>query len=279
VDSTRPLSKFPLLRSRDVEEVRGCFSRIYATPILMPTGALDDFNATMNGCHLGSVALVYAAFGVATGFEFPATGAVSRLFPIRGSGRSTSGRVSAELAAGAGAMIASDLPHQTQVSGDYEHFVLRVSERALTEKLAAMTGATINKPLRIDPEQNFKHPAAKMLQQYLPLLAATLSDAVPPFPDWWVRQTEQLLLTLMLCGHRHNYSHLLDEDAPDAAPHQVRLAEEYIEANAAKGVTLEELAEITGVSAFSLFSAFRKFRGYSPLEFATQVRSGRGRRK
>ena len=86
-------------------------------------------------------------------------------------------------------------------------------------------------------------------------------------------------MTLMLCGHRHNYSYLLDEEVPDAAPRQVRLAEEYIEANAERGVTLEELAEVTGVSAFGLFGAFRKFRGYSPLEFVAQVRSGRGRRK
>ena len=252
---------------------------MYATPVLMPTDGVDVFEAIINSCQIQGVALVYATFGAATAFEFPATGLVSQLFPIRGRGGSTCGRASAGLTAGTGAVFASDMPHKTRLSGDYEHFVLRVSEQALTEKLIAMTGATISEPLRIDPEQNFKHPAAKMLQQYVPLLAATLSEAVPPFPGWWIRQTEQLLLTLMLCGHRHNYSYLLDEDVPDAAPHQVRVAEEYIEAHAANGVTLEELAELTGVSAFSLFSAFRKSRGYSPLEFAAQVRSGRGRRK
>ena len=156
------------------------------------------------------------------------------------------------------------LPHQTQISGDYEHFVLRVSERALAEKLTAMTGATINEPVRIDPEQNFKHPAAKMLQRYVPLLVPTLSDAVPPFPSWWVRQTEQFLMTLMLCGHRHNYSYLLDEEVPDAGPRQVRLAEEYIEANAERGVTLEELAEVTGVSALACLARSGSSAGILP---------------
>jgi AraC-like DNA-binding protein len=32
------------------------------------------------------------------------------------------------------------------------------------------------------------------------------------------------------------------------------------------------LAEVTGASAFSLFRAFKKYRGYSPLEFAKQLR-------
>ena len=99
---------------------------MYAKPILMPTGGVDGFNATINGCQLQGIALVYATFGVAAAFEFPATGLVSQLFPIRGRGRSTCGRASAALAAGAGVLIASDLPHQTQISGDYEHFVLRV---------------------------------------------------------------------------------------------------------------------------------------------------------
>ena len=66
---------------------------------------------------------------------------------------------------------------------------------------------------------------------------------------------------MFLCGHRHNYSRLLEQDVPDAALVQVRRAEEYIEANAQRAI-----------SAFALFRAFRKSRGYSPMEFANQVR-------
>jgi len=112
-----------------------------------------------------------------------------------------------------------------------------------------------------------------MLQQSVPVLVDTLGGAEPPYPAWWIAQTEQLLMTLFLCGYRHNYSHLLDREPSDAAPAQVRQAEEYIEANAHRAVTLDDLAGVTGVSAFSLFSAFRKYRGYSPFEFLSEVRS------
>ena len=57
VDNTRPLDNFPLLRSHDIEEARGCFSRMYAKPILMPTGGVDCFNATINACQLQGIAL------------------------------------------------------------------------------------------------------------------------------------------------------------------------------------------------------------------------------
>jgi len=123
--------------------------------------------------------------------------------------------------------------------------------------LEALTGTTIVEPLRMAPLQHFRHPAARMLRQYLPLLVETLGAATLPFPDWWIAQTEQLIMTLFLSGHRHNYSHLLEREAADAAPWQVRRAEEYIVENAHRAISLEELAEVAGVSAFGLFAAFR----------------------
>ena len=245
-----------------------CYCRRAAWTALTPPSTLASF--TIPG-------FCTATFGASLGFEFPPVGMFCQLLPVRGRGETTTGKTSSQSSADAGAVISSDAPHLTQISADYEHLVLRINARALTEKLAAMTGATINEPLRMEPEQNFKHPAAQMLQKYLPLLVDTLSAVAPPFPDWWIAQTEQLLMTLFLCGHRHNYSRLLEEEPPDVGACQVRRAEEYIVANAQRAITLEELAGVTGVSAFSLFRTFRKSRGYSPFEFLWQVRSKRHR--
>jgi hypothetical protein len=277
VDSPRPLDNFPLLRSRSVEEVGDSLARVYDKPVLLPARRVEGFNAIVNVCGLQDIGVLYGTFGAAVGFEFPPIDYFCQLFPIRGRGETASGRASAGLIRGAGAITSADTPHQTNISADYEHFVLRIGAKALTAKLATLTGTTISEPLQMDPRQNFTHPAAKMLQQYLPLLVETLSNATPPFPDWWIAQTEQLLMTLFLCGHRHNYSDLLEQDTPDASLRQVKLAEEYIVANAQRPITLEDLTRVSGVSALSLFAAFKKHRGYSPFEFIASVRSRRGR--
>jgi AraC-like protein len=276
VDSPRPLHNFPLIRSRDVEEVRSCIARFYGKPVLVPARRAQGFDAIINACQFRNIGICYSTFGADIGFEFPPAGLFSQLFPIRGTGEATCGQTSFGLIAGAGVVIPPDTSHNSNISADYEHLVLRINPRALTEKLVAMTGATITEPLLMDARQRSKHPAAQMLEQYLPLLVDTLSGAISPFPDWWIAQIEQLLMTLFLCGHRHNYSHLLEQDPRDTAPRQIRQAEEYIEANAKRAISLEELADITGVSAFSLFSSFKKHRGYSPLEFLSQVRSRGG---
>ena len=250
-------------------------ARIYGKRVLIPQHDVEGFNAIINACHVRDTGLLYGTFGAAVSFEFPPVDYFCRLFPLRGTGETAIGHVSSDLTRGTGAVTSAEAPHQTKISADYAHLVLRIDAKALTGKLAALTGATISEPLRMDPRQDFKHPAAKMLHQYIPLLAETLSGATPSFPDWWIAQTEQLLMTLFLCGHRHNYSHLLDQDAPEAALRPVKFAEEYIVANAQRDIRLEDLAEVTGVSALSLFAAFKKYRGYTPLEFIALARSGR----
>jgi hypothetical protein len=280
VTSAKPLDNFPVIRSRNVEEVRDAVARVYAKPDLIPdlTAArgVRRIEATFNNCRLQNVELAYATFGAPLGFAFPASGFFSQLFPIRGTADAILEGRSTTLSIGTGMVIAPDTPHRINYSADYEHLVLRINARVLTDKLAAMTGAVIGEPLRIDPGQDVGGPAARMLHEYIPLLAHALSAATPPFSDLWIAQAEQLLMTLFLYAHRHNYSHLLEQEEADAAPREVRHAEEYIEANAERAIPLEELAEVTGTSSLRLYGAFKKYRGYSPLAFQMRVRSQRG---
>lgn len=276
VNASNPLDNFPLIRSHDIEEVCEAIGRIYARPSLAPACGAATIDATVNNCRLPHIALAYGAYGATVALEYPPTELFVQLFPIRGTSAIVCGCTSRTLKPGDGMVITAGAPYRIDYGADYAHVILRIDAAAITKKLAAMTGAAINEPLRIDPQQDLGHPAARVLQQYLPLLINTLGEASPPYPDWWIAQTEQLLMTLFLCGHRHNYSGLLETEVPDAAPQQVRQAEEYIEAHAQRAITMDELAELTGVSEFSLFRSFKRNRGYSPLEFAARQRAKRG---
>lgn len=275
MNSPLPLDIYSVIRSCDIEAVREALGRIFARPSLTPTRGAAGFGAVVNNCRLRHVALAYSSYGAPVILEYPGTELFVHLHPIRGTGEIVRGNVADVLAPGAGAVISPGDAQTLDINADYAHLVLRIDRDALTKKLAAMTGADLDAPIQMLAHQDFSQPAARMLQQYLPLLARTLGETMAPYPDWWVAQTEQLLMTLFLCGHRHNYSHLLEADASDAAPWQVRQAEEYIEANAQRAMSLDELAEVTGVSEFSLYRSFKRSRGYSPLEFAARQRAKR----
>lgn len=274
--SAKPLDKFPFIRSRDIDEVSEAIARVYGRPAIAPARGTKTIEARINRCRLPHTTLTYSSYGVGVGLDYPETEFFSLLVPIHGTGEMFCGQVAVALPTGAGAVVSAGMAHKANHGADYEHLILLIDARVLAEKLAAMTGAEINNPLRMTPQAGSAHPAAQMLKQYLPLLADTVSAADPPFPVWWVEQTEQLLMTLLLAGYQHNYSHLLEQDAADLSRLHVRQAEDYIEANAERAITLEELATLTGVSAFSLFRSFKKHRGYSPLEFLSQMRSRRG---
>jgi hypothetical protein len=272
---SRPLDNFPVVRTLDPEEVRNALGRVYVRPTVKLAAPHGTCNAALNECQLHHVRLAYGAFGAALRFEFPAADYFLHMFPIRGRGQIVTRQKRLPLAAGVTATISPDAGFKADYDADYECLLLKIDKQALTRKLVEMTGAVIDEPLRMEPELDLSRPAAKLLHDYIPVLVDTLSGAVPPLPPWWVEQTEQLLMTMFLAGHRHNYSHLLEEEV-EVACGQVRCAEEYIAAHWQEPITLDDLARVAGVSAFSLFRAFKQSRGYSPLDFVAQVRAKNG---
>lgn len=276
MNSPKPLDNFPLIRSRNVDEVCEAIGRVYARPVLLPSRGAEGFDTTFNNCRLRNVGLAYGSYGAAVDLEFPPAAFFSLLFPIRGCGEIASGETSVAIAAGNSVVLPAGQTHKVRLSLDYEHLVLRFDATALADKLKAITETALDRPLQMALQQSPPHPAGRMLRRYVPHLVDTLSAATPPFPDWWVAQTEQFLMVLFLCSHQHNYSHLLDENMATGALQKIRQAENYIEANVERAVTLDELAKVTGVSPFGLFHLFRKKRGYSPLEFIARLRAKRG---
>jgi hypothetical protein len=277
-NSPKLLDNFPLMRSHSIEEVRETLGRVYAKPALIPAQGVKTLDARMNYCPLGNVWLYYRKYGAGVYLDFPETAFFLKLIPLRGGGELTVGETSISLAPGATAIISPNMRWQLRCTADYEHLALKVDARALTRRLEALSGAPLGTPLEFDARQDSRCPTTQIMLRHLHSLADTLSmaDANSRLPSWWVAQNEQLTLTMLLCCNRHAYSHVLDGHLPNAAPLEVRRAEDYIEANRDGSVTLEDLAEVTGVSALSLYRSFKKHRGYSPMEFLARTRSQRG---
>jgi len=122
----------------------------------------------------------------------------------------------------------------------------------------------------VDPE--FDHPAIVRMRGLIEFLAKQLSRDSQGMPLVTLVEIEQALMTWFLVGNRHNYSHLLNGRSRSASPWQVKIVEEYIEANWDQPLTVEILVAVTGASARSLFHAFKQSRGYSPITFLRQVR-------
>lgn len=273
---TSYLDNHPLVRTQSVDELSECLAKIYAEPKVALAPGTKIFSASVNYIGLQHVSLSYAAFSPAMQMEFPAVDQFLQLIPTRGKAEISSGSNTAILKPGDCALVSPDTGYRASYPADRGLLLLSIDARALTAKLTAMAGIDVNKPLRMELQQDSTQPVARALREYIGLLVDVLNTANGPLPKWWVAQAEELVMTMLLFGHRHNYSDLLEgRQSLDVAEWQVRRVEEYIEANWQQPITLEDLAEVSGVSAIDLCDTFQKVRGYSPVEFAFRVRSAR----
>ena len=270
------LDRYPLIRTQNAEEMCAAFERIYAKPALCLAAQTKRVDVAVNHYQAKDLAIAYTKYGADITAVYPENIFTLQTFPVRGRGEVTINKVSHPLDSRHGIVVSPDTNFAIKLNAHYEHFVLVINTRALTGKLSALTGATIRDPLRFDPVRDDRRPAANALRTHFFFLIDTLSTCEAPLQKAVLAEFEQALMVMFLHANPHNYSHLLERDVLDAAPRQVRQAEEYMEANAWRAIALEELSEVTGVSALSLFQAFRRTRGYSPSRFLARLRSPLG---
>jgi AraC-like DNA-binding protein len=94
------------------------------------------------------------------------------------------------------------------------------------------------------------------------------------------RSNEMILRAIMvrlLETVPHQYSHLLNRRSSCAVPRHVKLAIDFMVANVAAPLTIEEIASATAVSVRSLQTAFQRFKNMTPLVYLRQLRLDQAR--
>jgi AraC-like DNA-binding protein len=275
MSSAQPLDRFPLVRTRDADEMCAVLGEVYAKPTLFLEGRSNKVDVAVNHYQASDMAVAYTKHGRRMTALYPENNFVFQAFPVRGRGQITIGKGASPLAPGRGVIVSPGMNFAITLNDNYEHLVLVFSAPALATKLALLTGAAITDPLRFEPVPVDRSPTAKLLRDHFFFLVDRLNACA--VPKLVLTEFEQSLMVMFLHANRHNYSHLLEELSPEVGAWQVRCVADYIEAHAQQPMTLENLSSVTGENAQSVLRAFKRIRGISPLEFANQVRLGKAR--
>lgn len=261
--------------SRDIETAREVLAQLYVKPTLeIDRQDRPDFNFYCTTWPLQRLGLSYGGYGSAIRTTFPGASEFLQMFAVSGRGEVKCGNAATVLAPGDSTTIPVSIGYTANYNQSYSIIALRINPAMLELKLAMLTGRPINAPLQLNKKQNSPQPAKQALRSYVSFLTKEL-HMVPPRVTWPIAQCEELLLTLFLYGNQHNYSHLLEQDQPDAAPWQADCIEERIEAGAGDPSWMEDVVRLTGASGMSLSRAFKKRRGCSPRAFAARMRARR----
>jgi AraC-like DNA-binding protein len=271
-----PLQRFPFVDTREPDEVRRLLIDVFAARYFDLRQDDREFHVAWNFVRLKHVGLGYSHYNSAVSVGVSAAGVVRQLFSLAGSSRTAFGSRHFTSDRDRSALIPAGADARVDRGAGNGELRLRLDAEALQDKLSAMIGTPVSRDLE------FTAPAdgAEMqrLQRILLFLADQLDGAEAKIPDQVLAEYEQLVMVSFLTANRHNYSHLLDRAPRAPGPWQVRLVEEYIEANWRAPLDIETLAAVTGGSTRSIFKAFKEARGVSPMAFVKRVRLENARR-
>jgi AraC-like DNA-binding protein len=272
-----PLHRFPFADTREPDEVRRLLVEVFDARYFDRRQDNREFHVAWNVVRLKRIDLGYSHYNSAVSVGIGAAGVVRQMFSLTGSSCTAFGSRQFTSDRNRSTLIPAGAEARVDRGAGNGELRLRLDAAALRDKLGAMIGTAVSGDLEFAAPAD--GPEMQRLQRILLFLADQLDGAEAKIPDQVLAEYEQLVMVSFLTANRHNYSHLLERAPRAPAPWQVRLVEEYIEANWRTPLDIETLSAVTGGSTRSIFKAFKEARGVSPMAFVKRVRLENARRE
>lgn len=274
-DTEKPrLNRFPVLRTKNVDEARDAVTRVYLDHEL--TVPNDALNMTLNAVSDRLLTLGYLTYesrGKAVG---PPTENCYHLDLI------VAGRVYADRSDGdraiaharsSGIVLSPEQRNTVRCSPDAQQLILKISRPSLENHLGDLLGRRVREVIDFDFAVDLTTGRGSTLLASVEFLAREL-DRPGGLADMPVarEQLEAFVMTQLLHTGRHQFA---DELAAPAEPvRHSRLAPvlDYVEQHADEPLTPQELARAGCMSVRTLHSTFQQALGESPMSYLRRVR-------
>jgi len=270
----KPLAKFPIIATNDVEEAEFQLSQSIAKLQIERIASRHDFLLEVNEVKLGRNTLHYNRFRADT--EIKSGPYTDTIFFVLGGGVPTTIHPDKErlvISPQKAAIITSANQIKVERPENSELLILRVSSSDLWHHFEKLMGRHDRGSLIFDLSIDVNDGPGAMFKRLLEYLTNELeyNDLVMRNPD--LRRSYDEILLSALLALPHNQLEKLNKDRQyQITPGLVRRAEEYMKAHLNEAITISDLLQICNCSRSVLFSAFRKAQGYTPMEFLTEQR-------
>jgi len=275
--SHAPLSAHRLFRSRDLDETRDRVARVYC-PHRLETEGKAPFDACHNHVRGERLSLNYMEYGARTRIEPGELGGFYLMqIPLNGGARIVNGTDRYDSDPQAAAVLNPHKPTAMTWAGGTRQLLVQIDRAAMQDLLCDLLGAQMDRPLNFNGPLDLRQGPGTALCRFVLHLVGEIDAGRSGFGQKGLmnRQIESTLMTGLIEALDNNYSGFLGRPVGSAAPHKLRIAEDYIEARLDQPLTVEEVARAAGTTARSLQMAFRQFRGTTPLSFLRDRRLDR----
>lgn len=167
-----PLDSFPILRSRNIEEVREVLMRSYGARRFDLPHRAEGFEFRANHWQSQNIALSYLS-GVPFELEFPSANFFRQAF-VRGGAEIRFDRIERQVTSEETCVVPPDVSVAAAFVPGFKHFGLRIKADSLLKKLAALIGVTPSRKLVFDQTTRSNGSAIGNLRRMLTFFAAEL---------------------------------------------------------------------------------------------------------
>lgn len=238
------------------------------------TGRSGFVPSSLTGLFLGDAALFKLHYG--NSVEVNADGLACDFLvqtTINGLGHIYNGSRKSDVRPGVTTVISPNQTLRLITDGPWTRLIARISHAKMARHLSELLDQELHDPLIFDLTMDHdRFYSTTWLQTLNYIMNFYAHNAAAPNFDYIKQHHSNLILSLLLHGHNHNYSELLKSGNLVATPRHVRHARDYIENYCDKPITMADLARETGVSARTLQNGFRRFLDQTPTAYIRSVR-------
>jgi AraC-like DNA-binding protein len=261
-----PIPGHLALATGDIDHARTHLSTVFADHRLSPEGRTRAVNFRHSYAPLGDISFNGLQYGAAVTVSAPAlTDFYLLQFTLRGTCDIECGARNVTLAPGSILVMNPTQPYRKRWSADGRQLLVRIDQTLLRRQLFALLGHELEKDLEFEFAPLDGRRGGATLARFAELICRDLEgDRLLTRPETQ-RSAAETLCHLVLGAIDHSYRDALDRPAELPVPRFVKRAEEFIRANVAAEVGLEDIARAAGVSERTLHRGFRSFRETTPM--------------
>jgi AraC-like DNA-binding protein len=268
------LTRFPVLRTKNLDEARDAVTRVYLDhELTVPNNAL---NMTLNAVSLRLFTLGYLTYKSYAKTIVPPPGYCYHL-NLTLAGRAYADRTDGDRATtrarSSGIVLSPNQQHTARCSPDAQQLILKIPRQSLENHLGDLLGRRVHEVIDFDFGIDLTTGRGSTLLASVEFLAREL-DRPGGLADMPAarEQLEAFVMTQLLHTGRHQFA---DELAAPAEPvRHSRLAPvlDYMEQHADEPLTPHQLAQAGCMSVRTLHATFQQALGESPMSYLRRIR-------
>lgn len=270
------LPNHPLMRTGDLEEARHRVAQKFCDHRLE---VAQPRNASLNVHHNHAagrhVSINYLQYGADVTIDPGMLGSFY-LLQIPLSGRARVRHRGSEVCATRNTATILNPDRETHMDwrADCRKLILQIDKQHLTEVARGLVGTALPGPIRFDAEVDLTKPGGAQLKHMLLSCARAVEHGqlLANGIGGVEMRVEYDLALALLTLQRSNISHIIERSDGRAMPKGIRAAVEFMHANLAEPVTLNDIAQSAGMNVRTLQKGFQRVLGQTPMRVLKNAR-------